>query len=178
MRVMTGSRITSYNVCYTKLLRICRDHEKGLASAVVAGAKAAANDLVVVMDADLSHSPEVIPALLKPLQDKSADMTLGSRFIEGAEIPGLPFTRTIGSRIATAAARFFTSASDPLTGFFAVDRRTLAATDITGTGFKIALEVLAANPHFTAKEIPTIFHDRNSGSSKMSRAVVSSYNFV
>lgn len=158
-----------------KVTLICRDHERGLASAVVAGAKVAANDLVVVMDADLSHSPEMIPALLKPLKDKSADMTLGSRFVEGAEIPGLVFLRTLGSRLATAAARLFTSASDPLTGFFAVNRRALAATDVTGSGFKIALEVLAVNPDFTVKEIPIIFHDRNSGSSKMSRAVVSAY---
>jgi len=66
---------------------ICRDDEIGLATAVCAGAKAARGDLLIVMDADLSHPPEAIPNLLQPLVQGSHDMVIGSRYIPGGSTP-------------------------------------------------------------------------------------------
>ena len=64
---------------------ICRDDVSGLASAVCAGAKIAQGELLVVMDADLSHPPEKITELLAPLQAGSHDMAIGSRYVLEAQ---------------------------------------------------------------------------------------------
>ena len=67
----------------------------GLAGAVIAGARAAEGDWLVVMDADLSHPPEKIAELLRPLLEGKADMVIGSRYVEGGSTPGWPIWRKI-----------------------------------------------------------------------------------
>ena len=154
---------------------ICRDDETGLASAVCAGARAAAGDLLVVMDADLSHPPEVIPDLLQPLLDGSRDMVVGSRYIPGGSTPEWPWTRKAASRLATLPARLFTAIHDPLAGFFSIRRDFLLAVRQPVTGFKIALQILATSPDLRAAEVPITFIDRTQGISKMNSAVVVEY---
>lgn len=155
---------------------ICRDHERGLTSAVVKGAHAANHQVVVVMDADLSHSPTMIPVLLKPLEEGSCDMTIGSRYVEGGETPGLSGLRRLGSRVASLGARLFTSVQDPLSGFFAVRREHLLLTPVAGDGFKVALEILGqADNQFRVVEVPLVFKERHHGASKMTFAILSTY---
>ena len=67
----------------------------GLAGAIMLGAKAAKGDLLIVMDADLSHPPEAIIDLLAPLLAGEADMTIASRYIKGGSAPGWPLCRRI-----------------------------------------------------------------------------------
>lgn len=155
---------------------ICRDHERGLTTAVVKGAYAAKHEIVVVMDADLSHSPKMIPTLLGPLANDSCDMTIGSRYVEGGETPGLSSFRRVGSKIASLGARLFTSVQDPLSGFFAVKRQQLTLNPVAGNGFKIGLELLAkADKGFRVLEVPITFKERYHGASKMTFAILSAY---
>jgi len=155
---------------------ICRDNERGLTSAVVKGANSAKHEVVVVMDADLSHSPEMIPTLLSPLEDGSYDMAIGSRYVEGGETPGLSWFRRAGSKIASLGARPFTPVHDPLSGFFAVKREQLILNPVAGDGFKIALELLArADKGLRVLEVPITFKERHHGASKMTFAILSSY---
>ena len=154
---------------------ICRDDETGLASAVCAGARAAVGDLLVVMDADLSHPPEAIPDLLQPLVDGSHDMVVGSRYIRGGSTPEWPWSRKAASRLATLPARLFTSVHDPLAGFFSIRKQCLLAVQQPVTGFKIALQVLATSPALRAAEVPITFVDRKKGTSKMNTAVILEY---
>ena len=155
---------------------VCRDDETGLASAVCAGAHVAGGELLVVMDADLSHPPEAIPALLQPLLGGSHDMVIGSRYVQGGSTPGWPALRKAASRLATLPARLFTAVHDPLAGFFAIRRESLLAVRQTAGGFKIGLQILAAsNPPLRTTEVPITFVDRNRGASKMNAGVIGAY---
>lgn len=147
-----------------------------LAEAVIAAANNVCGEIVVVMDADLSHPPEILPALIKPLLDGSSDMVIGSRYKTSGSTPDWPFLRTIASRLATIPARLFTNVKDPLSGLFAVERSRLQNLTQSVRGFKIGLEILVAGGRrLRVKEVPIAFRDRRYGVSKMNHGVASDY---
>src|SRR5438309_3288219 len=76
--------------------------ERGLAGAIVAGANTSSADVFVVMDADLSHPPEKISALLQPVLANEADLVIGSRYVPGGATPDWPAWRRFLSRVASA----------------------------------------------------------------------------
>jgi len=147
---------------------IVRKEDRGLSQAVLAGLRAARGDLLVVMDADLSHPPEAIVEMQR-LIGAGADFVVASRYIEGgttADDWGL--LRFINSRIATALARPLTAISDPMSGFFALPRRVFeAARDPNPLGYKIGLELLVRCNCRNVKEIPIHFANRTRGESKL-----------
>jgi dolichol-phosphate mannosyltransferase len=144
----------------------------GLSGAVIAGARAAQGDLLVVMDADLSHPPEKIAELVRPILEGRADMVIGSRYVPGASTPGWPLWRKIMSRIAAAAAYPLTGVHDSMCGFFAMRRTTLLELTPFATGFKIAFEaIVQGGEKLRVLEIPIVFHDRARGTSKMNFGV-------
>jgi len=153
-----------------------RQTNDGLAGAVIAAAGVARGKYVVVMDADLSHPPEVLPELIKPLFERSCDMVIGSRYIAGGSTPDWPFTRQFVSRLATIPARLFTNVKDPLAGYFGVERSRLESLTDSVRGFKIGLEILAAGGgRLRVREVPIEFRDRSYGVSKMNHSVVWQY---
>jgi dolichol-phosphate mannosyltransferase len=140
----------------------------GLAGAVLAGARAATGDLLVVMDADLSHPPEKIGELLQPLLDSRADMVIGSRYVKGGTTPGWPLWRRIMSRVAAATAYPLTGVHDSMSGFFALPTRLLLEIAPAATGFKIAFEaIVQGGRNLRVIEVPIAFRDRARGTSKM-----------
>ena len=147
-----------------------QDHaERGLAAAIIAGARAASGDLLLVMDADLSHPPERIGDLLGPLQAGTADMVIGSRYVKGGSTPAWPLWRRMLSRSGAALAYPLTRVHDSMSGFFAISRTRLLEMAPATIGFKIAFEtVLRGRPNLRVLEIPIAFHDRTRGKSKMS----------
>ena len=90
---------------------LARDGERGLAQAILAGAKHAGGEILVVMDADLSHPAQQIPDLVKPILDGNSDMAIGSRYVPGASMPGRPAKRRLMSRATTLLAWPFTVVS-------------------------------------------------------------------
>jgi dolichol-phosphate mannosyltransferase len=143
--------------------------ELGLAGAVIAGARAAEADILVVMDADLSHPPEKISELVRPLNRDAADMVIGSRYVQGGSTPGWPFWRKIMSRVAAAAAFPITRVHDSMCGFFAIRRGLLLELAPAATGFKIAFEtIVGGGGKLRVLEVPIVFRDRARGTSKMS----------
>jgi dolichol-phosphate mannosyltransferase len=155
---------------------ICREGKEGLASAVIEGARAARGEIVVVMDADLSHPPEVLPELIRPIMAGTYDMVIGSRYTEGGSTPDWPWTRKMASRLATIPARILTDPRDPLAGFFAVGRSNLADLDKSISGFKIGLEVLVSGKgKLRVAEVPITFYDRFKGKSKMNKGIIFDY---
>lgn len=153
-----------------------RNHVRGLTGAVVAGARAAGYDLIVVMDSDLSHPPESIPAMLELLKSDSHDMVIGSRYVAGGETPGWPTFRKVASNVASLPARLLTGVHDPLSGFFALHKQYLIGVDSDLSGFKIGLEVIVgAGRGFKVGEMPIVFQDRSYGQSKMTTSIAVKY---
>lgn len=153
---------------------IHREHAHGgLGGAVLAGMRAAKSDLCLVMDGDLQHPPEDIPRLLSRFEDGDVDVVVASRYIADGSSSGLADrTRVIVSRLSTALTKAMfplrlRGVSDPMTGFFIVDRRVIDVAGLRPRGFKILLEILArTNPRIG--EVPFTFADRFAGDSKAS----------
>jgi dolichol-phosphate mannosyltransferase len=145
--------------------------ERGLAGAIVAGATLARAELILVMDADLSHPPEDILSLLQPLLLGQADLVVGSRYIKGGATPGWPIWRRVMSRLASLAALPLTGIHDSMCGFFATHREYLLHFAGRASGFKIVFEMLVrARGRLRVSEIPIVFRNRERGYSKMSLA--------
>ncbi|MBW9094908.1 glycosyltransferase [Microbacterium jejuense] len=151
-----------------------REHPTGgLGGAVMAGFAAAASDACLVMDGDLQHPPEEIPALWRRFARGDVDVVIASRYAGGGTAEGLADrTRVLVSKGATALTRAMfpirlKDVSDPMTGFFLVDRRTVDDAQLKPRGFKILLEILARRPMRVA-EVPFDFADRHAGESKAS----------
>ncbi|WP_417376581.1 glycosyltransferase [Gimesia maris] len=156
-------------ICPLRL--ITRKNERGLSTAVIAGLNAASGGILLVMDADLSHPPEKIPELVSALNQRQADFVIGSRYVEGgATDQSWGWFRKWNSRVATWLSRPFTSARDPLAGFFAIKKQTyLKARQILNpVGYKIGLELIVKCRCQNVVEIPIEFTDRVAGSSKLS----------
>lgn len=158
-----------------------RDTKHGLGRAYVAGFKEAISggyDVVVEMDADLSHDPADLPRLLRAVAD-GADLAVGSRYIPGGSIPDWPVHRRAlskwGNRYAAAALRL--PVHDATSGFRAYRVPLLAGLDLhhiraNGYCFQIELIYRVAQAGGTIAEVPIVFVDRERGESKMSGAIV------
>jgi dolichol-phosphate mannosyltransferase len=141
----------------------------GLAAAIMAGARAAQGDILVVMDADLSHPPGRIKDLLAPLVGGTADLVIGSRYVPGGSTPGWPLWRRMLSRTASALASPLTGVRDSMCGFFAISRARLLELAPPTSGFKIVFETIVRGGNdLRVREIPISFRDRARGKSKMS----------
>lgn len=153
-----------------------RDGPRDLSLAVLEGIRRARYDRVVVLDADLSHPPESIPALLTALDRGASDLVVGSRYAPGSVIaPTWSRARFFLSRLATLLARPLARCSDPLSGFFAADRCSLPELDPRRPlGYKIALEFMVRG-RLRVGEVPIAFADRTRGSSKMTRRQQTAY---
>ncbi len=143
------------------------DAKRGLAGDIIAAANSARGEVVVVLDADLSHPPETIPQLIRPLLDGTHDMALASRYARGGSMLDWPWTRWFVSRAATMLVTPLVSVKDPLSGFFAVRRELLLKLACNMAGFKIALEILVrGGDTLRVIEVPIVFQNRASGRSK------------
>ncbi len=150
---------------------LVRDTERGLATAVIAGLRAARGELIVSLDADLSHPPEAIPSLLEPLKDPRVNMTIGSRFVAGGRVDlHWPLHRRLNSYVARLLARPLTPVRDMMAGFFAVRRRDLRLEGLAPVGYKIALELIVRHNWQNVLEVPITFRDRAAGETKLSVA--------
>ncbi|KJL43826.1 MULTISPECIES: glycosyltransferase [Microbacterium] len=145
----------------------------GLGGAVMEGFAAAEADACLVMDADLQHPPEEIPELWHRYSRGDVDVVIASRYAGGGTAGGLADrTRVTVSKASTAVTRAMfpirlKDVSDPMTGFFLIDRRAIEPEQLRPRGFKILLEILARRPMRIA-EVPFDFADRHAGESKAS----------
>lgn len=156
---------------------VVRRTERGLSSAVLAGFREAKHDCLVVLDADLQHPPEMIPALIHRLEEGAADFAIATRYAgSGAIAEDWPVLRRLGSRVATLLARPLAPLSDPMSGFFALRRETWEKADrLDPIGYKIALELYVKGRCRRPAEVPIRFETRAAGTSKASLRVQISY---
>jgi dolichol-phosphate mannosyltransferase len=156
-----------------------REKKEGLGRAYVAAFKwamAKRYDYIIEMDADFSHDPKYLTGLIDAA--KTADISVGSRYVEGGGTVNWGIGRQVMSRGGSMYARTVLGISlrDVTAGFKCFNRRVLEAIDLdqvqsSGYGFQIELSYRALKRGFTIREIPIVFEDRRVGQSKMSRKI-------
>jgi len=148
---------------------VVRRGERGLATAVMHGISVSSGDIVVVMDADLSHPPSAIPEMVERVQNGDNDFVLGSRYVEGGSIhDDWSFFRKLNSVIPSLLARPLCPLKDPMSGFFAFRRADMPDTSrLSPIGYKIALEIFVKGDFDNPSEVPIHFSDRQHGESKL-----------
>ena len=151
-----------------------RPGKAGLASAVLAGFAEARGDVLLVMDADLSHPPEAVPRLVSAIQD-GADLAVGSRYVKGGGTEDWPLKRRVVSRAACLLGNVLVPVRDCTSGFFAVRRSAIDGVKLNPIGFKIGFEVMARAHYTRAVEVPYVFRDRELGRSKFGRREILQY---
>lgn len=146
-----------------------RTGARSLGGSVADAWEIARGDVLVLIDADLQHPPEIVPRLVAAI-DGGADVVVGSRYVHGGQV-GFGLGRKILSSAVTAAVRNLGGKAglvlDPLSGCFAVRRSVVAGRNIRAAGFKVLMEVLRAGEFRQVREIPLDFGARKSGESNM-----------
>ena len=145
-----------------------------LAQAVREGMRRAQGDIWVVMDADLSHPPELIPALAQAVRD-GCDVSVASRYVAGGGTTGWSWHRRGLSWLGNLAARPLTTVRDATSGYFACRADVVRGLSWNPVGFKILLELLVAARVTRVREVPYVFQDRRFGSSKLGARVCGRY---
>ncbi len=161
----------------TRVHVIRRPGKLGLGTAYVAGFRKAFElgaDPICTMDADFSHHPRYLPALLDGSQ--TADVSIGSRYIPGGGTVNWGLQRRILSRGANLVARILLGleAHDCTAGFRAYRRKVLLTVrpeTVQADGYSYLVEMLyrCQRAGFRTTEIPIIFADRERGRSKISK---------
>src|SRR4051812_10350255 len=123
------------------------ERRDGLSGALVEGFAATAADVIVVMDADLQHPPETLPALIQPIIDGGADLVVGSRYLPGGDGSGLggPWRRFLSRSSGELVRLVFPEtrgATDPGGNFFAMHRSVIDNVDLRPMGFKMLVDIL------------------------------------
>jgi len=158
-----------------------RDGKSGLGAAYRDGfrwAMAAGFDVLVEMDADLSHDPAALPSLLGAIAE-GADLSIGSRYVPGGTIPKWSWRRRMLSRWGNryAGVMLGIDVRDATSGFRAYRSDVVAALDLEtvradGYGFQIEMAYRVALAGGTITEVPIAFVDREKGESKMCGRIV------
>jgi dolichol-phosphate mannosyltransferase len=175
----TGSIADSLAVRCAAVSVLHRNRKAGLGAAYLAGfehALAAGARRVIEMDADFSHDPRYLPALLEASAD--ADVVLGSRYVAGGGVRDWSLARKLISRGGGLYARAVLGVrvNDLTGGFKCIRREVLEAIDLPsvraeGYVFQIEVTYRAILAGFTVREIPIVFADRTAGKSKMSARI-------
>ena len=157
-----------------------RDKKTGLGTAYIHGFKWALKndyDIIVQIDADLSHNPEDIPRLIKRLDDN--DLVIGSRYTSGVSVVNWPIRRLLLSYYANLYSRLVTGMhiKDSTGGFKAWKSEVLEKVELDdirsqGYSFQIEMNFRTWSKGFNIVEEPIIFIDRTIGESKMSGAIM------
>jgi dolichol-phosphate mannosyltransferase len=174
----TGTLADELSTADERVHVLHRAGKLGLGTATIAGMRYAIEhgyDFVLNMDADFSHHPRYIPALIAGMVDH--DVMIGSRYVPGGGVPGWPLKRRLMSKAINTYARFllWLPARDTSGAFRCYRVASLAKLDfarILSRGYSFQEEVLywcrRAGCRFG--ETPIIFEDRRYGSSKINRA--------
>jgi dolichol-phosphate mannosyltransferase len=177
----TAERVEQLRSTHSDLNLLRRNHKLGLGSAYRAGfhwGMGHGFDVMVEMDADLSHDPGALPDLLAPIAS-GHEVAIGSRYVAGGSIPKWKLHRyllskggnvyasvVLGLRVADSTAGFRAYAATLLS------RITLETVRAEGYGFQIEMTYRARRAGASIVEVPIRFVDREVGESKMSSAIV------
>ena len=163
-----------------------RAGKMGLGSAYIAAFRWALErdfELVFEMDADFSHDPKYVPAMLDAAKD--ADLVIGSRYVTGVNVVNWPMQRLLLSWFANLYARIVTGlpVHDCTGGFKCFRRKALEAIDFSriasgGYSFQVEMNYKVWKKGFRLREVPIVFVDRCAGASKMSGSIIGEALFL
>ena len=160
---------------YDNIKVIVRTSDRGLSQSVVEGFDHCDSDTIGVIDCDFSHPPEQIPLFLEKIEN-GCDVVFGTRYASEGEIKGWGAKRKLISTGATFLARLLIPKStDPVSGFFVIDRSVVKDVVLRPRGYKIGLEILGKGNWSKYCEIPYVFQDREMGSSKLGKREIYEY---
>lgn len=148
---------------------VTHEHNRGIGAALATGFGKASGDVIVTMDADLSHPVELVTCLAEGCDE--ADAVYGSRYVAGGAMDGVPLWRVAVSRFANVVMRLAlrTKVRDLTTGMRAFRREAVAGLSTQAAGFEVQLEItvrlLAAGRRID--EVPMVLRNRSAGESKM-----------
>jgi dolichol-phosphate mannosyltransferase len=153
---------------------------RGLASACVEGILSSAAPYVAVMDGDLQHDETLLPQMLTRIKAEGLDVIVASRYTDAGSVGEWQRSRVVISDVAGRLSRLVVKAdlTDPMSGFFMVERNAFAAAmrSLTGQGFKILLDLFASSPRpLVFAEVPLTFRQRLHGESKLDTLVAWEY---
>ena len=175
----TADLVQRYAKVDPRIRLLVRVGQRGLAGAVIHGWSNTDANLLGVIDADLQHPPETLPALITAIR-KGNDIAVASRYASNGTVGNWNAFRHLVSRCSTWATmplqrKKGVQVKDPLSGFFVVRRNCIEGLDLTPYGFKILLEVLVKGRIKSAAEVPFRFATRHSGRSKADLKVALHY---
>ena len=166
-----------------KLFLLQRKNKTGLGTAYIEGFKwclEKSYDYIFEMDADFSHNPNDLQKLYNACHIDGADLSIGSRYIDGVNVVNWPLGRILLSYCASIYVRVITRMKihDTTAGFVCYKRTVLKSIDLdaikfVGYAFQIEMKFKAFLKHFKIVEVPVIFTDRTKGKSKMSGSIIS-----
>jgi dolichol-phosphate mannosyltransferase len=176
----TGELADQLAQAHPQVSVIHRAGKLGYGSAVIAGFRAALKggyDWILQMDADLSHDPAAIPAILQAAPDH--DLVIGSRYVGGVRVIDWEMSRVLLSWMANGYVRTVTGlpVSDVTTGFRCYRRSVIERMDLTdprasGYAFLIEMTYRTWKAGGRLFEVPIIYYGRQRGKSKMSKAIM------
>jgi dolichol-phosphate mannosyltransferase len=166
---------------HVRLIR--RIGRRGLASACLEGMLSSSAPYIAVMDGDLQHDEATLPRMFNYAREQGLDLVVASRNVEGASMGPFSKSRVQLSNLGLQLSRLIlhTEVSDPMSGFFVVDRRFLDQViyRTSGVGFKILVDLLAsARKPVRLAEVPYTFRTRGAGQSKLDLAVSLEYIYL
>lgn len=148
-----------------------RQGERGLSSAVIRGWQVAQGQTLGVIDADLQHPPEILLDLFQGIQS-GADLAVASRHVDGGGVSEWSLVRRFLSRGAQVLGLILVPGvvgriSDPMSGYFLVQRDAIAGPLLNPAGYKILLEILGRGQIHGIAEVGYVFQERAEGASKV-----------
>jgi len=145
-----------------------RTSREGPGPAILDGIRLADAPVACVMDADLSHPPEVLPHMFQLIKQGKALLVIGSRHVSGGGTSKWIWYRKFFSWGARMLGRFLTPVNDLTSGYFMFDKKILQGTEIDPIGCKVGLELMVKGNHQgKVVEYPIVFLERAAGESKM-----------
>ncbi|MEZ4456303.1 MAG: polyprenol monophosphomannose synthase [Gemmatimonadales bacterium] len=176
----TGQLADQLAGAFARVHVLHRTAKEGLGKAYLAGFRWGLEhgfDRLLEMDADFSHDPKFLPALIAAAD--GADLALGSRYKSGVNVINWPMSRLLLSYFANIYVRWVTGLplTDATGGFKCFRREVIETLPLdrirsNGYAFQIEMSFRAWRKKFRLVEVPIVFTDRVEGSSKMSKVIV------
>jgi len=181
---LTGLKVKALQKEFEEQLFLLERKEKtGLGTAYIEGFKWCIEkryNYIFEMDADFSHNPNDLIRLYNACHIDGADLSIGSRYIDGVNVVNWPLGRILLSYGASIYVRVITRMNirDTTAGFVCYKRQVLESINLdaikfVGYAFQIEMKFKAYLKRFKIVEVPVIFTDRTKGKSKMSGSIIS-----